>query len=146
MIADCLLLGGDLHYVLAHGFGADLHITGIVEVIGLRVALPKINAFRHQLAHGRLEVIIADHAAGDARRPGGNAALIDHQNIFAATPAARFQRRRQMIGGAQAVNAGANNEVLNLRRNHARSAVSVGNCLLYQLLNWSKQLSAFIVE
>jgi hypothetical protein len=51
-----------------------------------------------------------------------------------------------LLGGAQAVNAGANNEVLNLRRNHARSAVSVGNCFLYQLLNWSKQLSAFIVE
>ena len=141
-IADRFLLGGDLSDIATHRFRADLHIADGVEMIGLRIALPDIDAFRHQFAHGGLEVIVADHAAGDARCAGRDAALVDHQNILAAALALGLERGGEMIGGTQAVDAGADDEIFDLFGSHARPSAWRGadesaESVLYQFLNWS---------
>ena len=69
-IADGLLLLVDGGNALAHDLGADLHVADRVIVIGLGIALPDGDRMRHQLAHRRLEVVVADDAAGDARGAG----------------------------------------------------------------------------
>ena len=106
-----MLLPEDGANVIAHGLGADLHIADRVEAVGIHVAFPDLDALRHQLAHGRLEVIVAHHAAGDAGGPGGDTGFVEHQNIGAGTSAPGLKFKRQMIGGAEAMDAGADDDV-----------------------------------
>ena len=88
--------------------------------VGLGVALPDIDGVGHQLAHGRLEIIVADHAAGDARRAGRDRRLVDDKNVGARALAGRLQHLGEMVGRAQAVNAGADDGVFRgLRDRHA---------------------------
>jgi hypothetical protein len=51
-----------------------------------------------------------------------------------------------MIGGAEAVNAGADDEIFDMRGNHARPAGRGENCLLNQFSNWSKYLAVSAAE
>ena len=69
----------------------------------------------HQLAHGRLEVVVAHHAAGDAAGAGRDRGLVDHQDVLAAALALGFQLGGQVPGGRQAVNAGADDDGLDVR-------------------------------
>ena len=71
-IADRLLLLVDRADLLVHHLRADLHVADGMVAEGLHVALPDLDALRHQLAHRRLEVVVADHAAGDAGSAGGD--------------------------------------------------------------------------
>src|SRR3546814_17499946 len=64
----------------------------------------------HGLAHGRLEVVVAHDAAGDAAGPGGDAALVDDEDVLAAALAARRQRLGQVQRGREAVDAGADDD------------------------------------
>ena len=57
---------------------------------------------RHQLAHRRLEVVVADHPAGDAGSAGGDAGLVEHEDVCAAALPLRLQLLGQVIGGAKA--------------------------------------------
>ena len=110
-IADRPLLLGDRGHVLVHALGADLHVADRVVVKGLGVALPDLDAVGHQFAHGRLEVVVADHPAGDAGGAGGDAGLVEHDDVAAVAAAAGAQFAREMPGGAQAVDAGADDHV-----------------------------------
>jgi hypothetical protein len=71
----------------------------------------------HQFAHGRLIVVVAHHAAGNARSTRGNRRLVDDENVLARSAAGFLQPQRQVIGGGKSVNAGADNGVFDTSRN-----------------------------
>ena len=74
-VADRLLLLVDRADLLVHAFGADLHVADRVVAQGLGMLLPDLDAVRHQLAHRRLIVVVADDTAGDAGAPAAMAVL-----------------------------------------------------------------------
>src|SRR3546814_4080994 len=78
LVADRLLLLVDRGDVGAHHLRTDLHVADGMIAKGLGVALPHRHGVGHELAHGRLEVVVAHDAAGDAAGPGGDAALVDY--------------------------------------------------------------------
>src|SRR3546814_7790838 len=88
----------------------DLHVADGMIAKGLGVALPHRHGVGHELAHGRLEVVVAHDAAGDAAGPGGDAALVDDEDVLAAALAARRQRLGQVQRGREAVDAGADDD------------------------------------
>src|SRR5262245_13543299 len=116
LVADLLLLLVDAGDVLMHHLGADLHVADRVIAEGLRIAFPDRHAMRHQAAHRRLEVVVAHHAASDTRRARADAALVHHQYVLAATLAGFPKVLRQVPGGAQAMNARADDQVFDMGR------------------------------
>ena len=106
----------DRSHVLAHAFGADLHVADRVIAVGLGVALPLIDRVSHELAHGRLEVVVADDAAGDARGTGGDRGLIHNKDVLAGASAGLFQHLGEVEGGAQPVNSGADDGIFDRLR------------------------------
>ena len=93
--------------------------------VGLGIALPHVDRVGHQLAHGGLEVIVADDAAGDARGAGRDRGLVHHQNVGARALAGRLQHLREVEGRAQPVNPGADDGVFGgLRDRHAGHPVA----------------------
>ena len=80
-VADRLLLLVDGADLLVHAFGADLHVADRVVAQALGMLFPDVDAVRHQLAHRRLVVVVADHAAGDARGAGRDGGLVDDQDV-----------------------------------------------------------------
>ena len=69
------------------------------------ISFPDSDAVRHQFTHRWLEVIIAYHATGYTRSASGDTAFIYNQDISTVAFALRFQLLRQVIGGAQTMNA-----------------------------------------
>ena len=122
LVADRPLLRGDLGHVLVHALRADLHVAHGMVVVGLGIALPHLDAGRHQRAHRRLVVIVADHAAGDAGGAGGDRGFVHHRDIGAAAAARGLQRAGQMVGRAEAVDAGTDDEILDVGRKRHPSA------------------------
>ena len=94
------LVHGD--QILLLGGRSERDVAAAVVVEGLRVGLPHLDARRHQFLHGRLEVVVADHAAGDARRAGRDVGLVDDEDIGAVLGG--------VPGGRQAVDSGADDE------------------------------------
>src|SRR5262249_36594939 len=127
LVADRLLLLVDRGDVLVHHLRADLHVAHGMIAEGLWVALPYGDAVLHQPAHGGLEVVVPDDAAGDAGGAGGDAGLVEHEDVLAAALAVLAQVLGQVPGRAQAVNAGTDDDVLRMRRKghegHPRSVV-----------------------
>src|SRR5262249_8659548 len=124
-----LVDGGDLRM---HHFRADLHVADRVVAVRRRVAFPDRHAMRHELAHRRLEVVVAHDTAGDTRRAGADAGLVEHDDAGAAWTdghAARGELLREMHGGRQAVNAGADHRVLRVgwKDGHESQSVEVSN-------------------
>src|SRR5206468_3965407 len=60
---------------------------------------------RHQLAHRRLEVVVTHHAAGEPRRPGADARLVEHHDVLAGAEAPRLELDAQVPRGGEAVHA-----------------------------------------
>nr|ABZ09842.1 hypothetical protein ALOHA_HF4000APKG8L7ctg1g17 [uncultured marine microorganism HF4000_APKG8L7] len=112
VVADRGLLRRDGGDVFVHGLGADLHVAHGMVAVSFGILLPDRDTIGHQLAHGGLEVIVADHTAGDARGAGGDRGLVDDQDVGAAAPAAFAQGPGQVIGRAQAMDTGADDDVL----------------------------------
>jgi hypothetical protein len=83
-----------------HDLRADLHVADRVIGIGLGIAFPDLDRMRHQLAHGRLKVVVADHPAGDAGRSGSDCGLVDHQHVTARAAAGLLELQSKMIGSA----------------------------------------------
>ena len=101
-IADPLLALVHRDQVLLLGRGPERDVAAAVVVERLRVGLPHLDARRHQLLHGGLEVVVADHAAGDARRAGRDVGLVDDEDVRAVL--------RGVPGGREAVDACADHE------------------------------------
>src|SRR5699024_5649675 len=110
VVAYGALLLVDLGHVLAHAFMADLHVTDRVIAERRGVGLPDAHAVLHELTHGRLEIVVADDAAGDAAGAGGNTAFVEHDDIAAVAFALSRQQLRQVPRRGQAVNARAYND------------------------------------
>ena len=70
LVSDRLLLLVDRGHVVTHLGVGDLEVADGVVLERLGVRLPHLDGVGHELAHGRLEVVVADHAAGDAGRSG----------------------------------------------------------------------------
>src|SRR5262249_9201598 len=65
----------------------------------------------HQLAHGGLEVVVADDAAGDSRRARADAPLVKDEDVLAAAQAAGRQLPGQVPGRGQPVDSGAADDI-----------------------------------
>jgi hypothetical protein len=72
---------------------------------------------RHQFAHGRLIVVVADHAAGDAGGTRRDRRLVDNEYVLARALAGFLELEGQMVGGGEAVNAGPDYGVFDSGRN-----------------------------
>ena len=99
LVADFPLLPGNARHLLVHHFGADLHVAHGVETESLGVAFPDRDAVRHESAHGRLVVVVADDSARNARGTRGDTGLVDDQNVAATAAAGSPQGLAQMPGG-----------------------------------------------
>src|SRR6185295_3856649 len=69
-------------------------------------------------AHGGLEVVVADGAAGDAGRTRAGSALIEHEDVLAPAQSAGPQIPGQVPGGRQAVDARADDDVPAMSADH----------------------------
>ena len=104
VVADALLAlvhGAEVGLLVAV---AERDVARAVVGEGLRIGLPDLDARGHQVLHGRLEVVVANHAAGDPRCPGGHARLVDHQDVLAGLG--------EVPGGGEPVDARTDYEVL----------------------------------
>jgi hypothetical protein len=66
---------------------------------------------RHQLAHGGLEVVVADDAARDAGCARADAGLVQDEDVFAAAEAAAAEFGGEMPSGREPVDARADDHV-----------------------------------
>src|SRR5690606_12767093 len=110
-VADRLLLTVDLRDVLVHLLWCDLQVPDRVVGERLGVGLPDVHGVRHQLPHGGLEVVVAEHAAGHTRRARADVRLVDDQYVTAVATAGGLQPAGQVPGGRQTVNAGTDDDV-----------------------------------
>ena len=124
LVADRPLLLGDLGDIGMHALGADLHVAYGMVVIGLGIALPGLHAGRHQLAHRRLEVVVADDAAGDAGGAGRDVALVHNRDVGTVATALRLQPKREVVGGAEAVDSGPDDQIFDVPRKRHLCALS----------------------
>ena len=89
---------------------------GVVVVCG-RIRLPDLDARLHQLAHRGLEVVVADDAAGDSRGPRARLRLVEHDDVCAGPGTAGAKLLREVVGGRETVDAGADDDVGRTLRN-----------------------------
>ena len=82
-----------------------------VVVVGGRVRLPDLDARLHQLAHRRLEVVVAHDAAGNAGRARTGMRLVEHDDVRAGAGTAGRQLLREVVRGREAVDAGTDDDV-----------------------------------
>ena len=101
-VADPLLAFVDLDQIALLRRRTERDVAAAVVVERLRIRFPHLDAGRHQLGHRRLEVVVADHAARDPRRAGGDVGLVHDQHALALL--------REVPGGREAVDAGADDE------------------------------------
>ena len=104
--------------VLLHRRAEGDVADGVVVIRG-RIRFPHLDARLHQLAHRRLEVIVADDAAGYPRRARTRRALVENDDVRARPEPARPQLLGEVIGGREAVDAGPDDDVRRCsRRGH----------------------------
>ena len=114
-VADRFLLLVDRRDLRVHDIRADLHVADRMIAVGLGVALPDRHAMRHQLAHRRLIVVVADDAARDPGGARADVGLVEHDDARAVRSdglSSRAQAPREMQAGGQAVDAGADDDVV----------------------------------
>ena len=119
LVPDGLLLGVDLPDVGPHALRRDLQVAHRMVGECLRVGVPDAHRVRHQLAHGRLEVVVPDHPAGHPGRACPDAGLVDDQDVLTAAAAGGAQPAGQVPGRGQAVDARANDDEPGLLLSHA---------------------------
>jgi hypothetical protein len=79
-ISDPLLALVYRHQVALLGARAERDVTGAVVVQGLRIGFPDLDARRHQLGHGGLEVVVSHDSAGDPGGSSRDSRLVDHEH------------------------------------------------------------------
>ena len=85
-------------------------VADAVVVVRLGVGLPDLDARLHQLAHRGLEVVVADDAAGDPRRPRARGGLLEHDHVCTGALPALAQLDGEVVGGREAVHAGSDDD------------------------------------
>ena len=91
VVADLLLALVDGREVGLLRLRADRHVADGVVGVGRRIGLPDLDAGLHELLHGRLEVVVAHDAAGDAGRAGAGMRLLEDHDVGAGALAAGGQ-------------------------------------------------------
>ncbi len=82
-VADPLLALEDLGQVGLLRGGSEGDVSAAVVSERLGVGLPDLDVRRDQLLHRGLEVVVADHPAGDPRGSGPHPALVDDDHLLA---------------------------------------------------------------
>ena len=116
IIPDILLATVDLCHILVHVLRGYLHVSHRQISVAFRILFPNIHAVGDQFLHGRLIVIVADDPAGDPGSPGTHRGFIEYQDILSRTPSLLPQLLSQVIGGAQPVHAGTDDDVFGMCR------------------------------
>ncbi len=82
-------------------------------VVGVRdrIGLPHLHARLHELAHRRLEVVVADDAAGDPARTRARRRLVEDDDVRARAGSARSKLLREVVRGRESVDPGADHDV-----------------------------------
>src|SRR5262249_32912748 len=106
-------------------------IADRVVVVGGRVGLPDLDARLHQLAHRRLEVVVADDAARDPGGARSRAGLVEDDDVSAGPEPARAQLLGEVVRGRQAVDPGSDDDEARLR---GKSHVSPPGQRYFQIL------------
>ena len=110
-VADPLLaLEGRGEVRLLH-LRAQRDVADRVVVVRGGIRLPDLDARLHELAHRRLEVVVADDAAGDARGAGARLRLVEDDDVGARAGAAGAKLLGEVVGGREPVDAGADDDV-----------------------------------
>ena len=117
-VADPLVALEDRGEVALLHLRAERDVADAVVVVGRRVGLPHLDARLHQLAHRRLEVVVADDAAGDAGGACARGRLLDHGDVGAGAEAALPELDGEVVGGREAVHAGADDDEAGRSRYH----------------------------
>ena len=115
-VPDLPLLGVDPGHVGVHRGRGRLEVADGVVREGHRVGLPDRDRVRHQPAHRGLEVVVADHAAGDAGRAGSDPGLVEDHDVCTRTRGAGLEPPGQVPCGGQPVHAGAHHYEAATRR------------------------------
>jgi hypothetical protein len=103
-VADALLALEHLGEVALLAGRAERDVARRVVVQRFGVGLPDLHAGGHELGHRGLEVVVAHDPAGDARGAGGDAGLVDDEDLLAVLG--------EVPGGGEAVDPGADDQVL----------------------------------
>ena len=102
-VADPLLAFEHLDEIALLCRRPERQVTRPVVVQGVGRQFPDLDARRHELAHRRLEVVVAHDAAGDAGGTRADAGLVDDKDLLAAL--------REVPGRRKAVNARTDHQV-----------------------------------
>ena len=109
-VADPLVALEDLLEVALLHLRPERDVADAVVVVGLGVRLPDLDAGLHQLAHGGLEVVVADDPAGDPRRARSRCRLLEHDHVGSRALPALPELDGEVVGGREAVHAGADDD------------------------------------
>jgi hypothetical protein len=90
-VADALLALERRGQVGLLDLRAEGDVADGVVVVGGRIRLPHLDAGLHQLAHRRLEVVVADDAARDPRCSGTGLRLVEDDDVCPGAGTARAQ-------------------------------------------------------
>jgi len=91
--------------------GPERHVAHGLVRVGGRVRLPDLDARLHQLAHRRLEVVVADDPARDPRGARARLGLLEHDHVLARALAAQAQLLRQVVRRREPVDSGPEDDV-----------------------------------
>ena len=91
--------------------GAERDVPDRLVGVRLRIGLPHLDARLHELAHRRLEVVVANDAAGDPGRPRAGPGLVEDDDVPSRADPAGSELARQVVGGRKAVDSGADDDV-----------------------------------
>ena len=95
---------------------AECDVADRVVVVRSGIRLPHLDARLHELAHRRLEVVVADDAARDPGCAGAGLGLVDDDDVGARAGAPCTKLLGEVVGGRQSVDAGADDDVWSLLR------------------------------
>ena len=118
VVADLLLALVDGSEIGLLHLRPDRHVADRVVRVGGRIRLPDLDAGLHELLHGGLEVVVAHDAAGDAGRAGARVRLLEDHDVGTRALAARCQLLAEVVRRREAVQAGADDQVLRASGQH----------------------------
>ena len=117
-VPDPLLAQECLRQISFLHCGPERDVADRVVRVRRRVRLPHLDAGLHELAHRRLEVVVADDAAGDPGRARAGMRLVQHDDVRPRAEAALTQLLREVVRRREPVDAGADDDVGTALRDH----------------------------
>src|SRR6267154_591847 len=110
-VADAGLALLELVVILALIGLAGRDVADLLEAEGDRVIGPDVDGVAQDGVQRLGHVEVAHAAAGDAGSAGARPRLVEHDDVLARAAAARLELHREMPGGGEAVDAGADHGI-----------------------------------